>query len=943
MSGRDRTSYRYNVKCGICKKIITADYRDSHTKQKHPGKSPAYAKVHEKSQMTLGFESAQKRSSVESPSQSSSKHQKIDSICEPDSTPDRDEPNPTSDLESAMGTNTDECLENELDINSDVSSKSNLSCGLDSQISDPLPSPEMIFDVERPSTSAENPSVRPMIPMDTSVTSHTSEMKEPLNLEQSSDSDSDSDSDCEPESRAESVGPKTLSALSTSEMTAENDQQSESAIDPPRPILESYFPKKCGREKTTRDFRKEWFAKYPWLGFYVESKTARCYPCEKYLKKEFQFQNWKKEKRLTKHSCSKKNHREAMSLWLRDKKAEREQRKVKSVIDLLDENHAEIVRSNREYLKVIIETLLFTAQQNIAQRSHVESRTNLEDDSDTNRGNFLELIHLRAKDIPWLKEKLKSQMERHRAWLSPEIQNEIINIIADFVFKEICEEILGVDYVSVILDETSDISRIEQVAICISYVFKGVKKETFVGFYDTKSTEGITLYQLLLEALSKLGLDPAKIVGECFDGASNVREGKEKGLATRMKECSPLAIYVHCYGHRLNLALNDVMTEIEILRKTLGAIQALYNFIEASPKRHAIYQDVETNESLRYKLKPQSETRWCCRYEAVKAVDCELERIIKTLLLLSDDKNTSTYANSRSLLKSICDFQFVLGLKVLKLVFSNTNALSRYLQGKKIDVSSASKTAAMTRMTLNGCRNERDFELLIEQTTTTGRMIENLLLDSDFDYCEAKLPRRSQLAEHADAKTAIRSHFRINVYYAVLDKVDAELNARFAGKDNELLCALGDVVFSDRPSEASFTAVANHYSIDCELLRAEKNHFLDFISSASPSAGDFDSDGNAAELAEYFYQNDLHSLLPILTQVVLILACIPATSCSAERSFSALRRLKSYLRNTMKQDRLNSLALINIERAITNRVMQQKMDEIIDTFGRRRGREQYFF
>ena len=51
-----------------------------------------------------------------------------------------------------------------------------------------------------------------------------------------------------------------------------------------------------------------------------------------------------------------------------------------------------------------------------------------------------------------------------------------------------------------------------------------------------------------------------------------------------------------------------------------------------------------------------------------------------------------------------------------------------------------------------------------------------------------------------------------------------------------------------------------------------------------------------------------------------ILAVIPATSCSAERSFSALRRLKTYLRSTMGQQRVSNIALISIERAYANSV-----------------------
>lgn len=43
-------------------------------------------------------------------------------------------------------------------------------------------------------------------------------------------------------------------------------------------------------------------------------------------------------------------------------------------------------------------------------------------------------------------------------------------------------------------------------------------------------------------------------------------------------------------------------------------------------------------------------------------------------------KGPKTYNESNSLLHSICDFEFVYGLMVLKLILSNTDNLSRYLQ-----------------------------------------------------------------------------------------------------------------------------------------------------------------------------------------------------------------------------------------------------------------------
>ena len=84
-------------------------------------------------------------------------------------------------------------------------------------------------------------------------------------------------------------------------------------------------------------------------------------------------------------------------------------------------------------------------------------------------------------------------------------------------------------------------------------------------------------------------------------------------------------------------------------------------------------------------------------------------------------------------------------------------------------------------------------------------------------------------------------------------------------------------------------------------------------------------------------------MFPEFAKALKILAVIPATSCSAERSFSSLRRLKTYLRNSMGQERLSSLALLHIEREYVNKVLKEDMTKMIDVFGQRSGRNKYFF
>ena len=82
------------------------------------------------------------------------------------------------------------------------------------------------------------------------------------------------------------------------------------------------------------------------------------------------------------------------------------------------------------------------------------------------------------------------------------------------------------------------------------------------------------------------------------------------------------------------------------------------------------------------------------------------------------------------------------------------------------------------------------------------------------------------------------------------------------------------------------------------------------------------------------------SFLPNLGTAVVILAIIPATSCSAERSFSVLRKLKTYPRRTMEEDCLSHLTLLRIEHAYNNRVDTEK---VIDEFESRKDRSEFFF
>ena len=58
-------------------------------------------------------------------------------------------------------------------------------------------------------------------------------------------------------------------------------------------------------------------------------------------------------------------------------------------------------------------------------------------------------------------------------------------------------------------------------------------------------------------------------------------------------------------------------------------------------------------------------------------------------------------------------------------------------------------------------------------------------------------------------------------------------------------------------------------------------------------------------------------LFPIIHTFLTVLASLPVSVATAERSFSTLRRLKTWLRSRIGEDRLTGLALMNAHRDIT--------------------------
>ena len=380
-------------------------------------------------------------------------------------------------------------------------------------------------------------------------------------------------------------------------------------------------------------------------------------------------------------------------------------------------------------------------------------------------GNLLELLELRSIENELIRKKLSSLKYTHHS-----IQNELLSIIQQHILSQIVSEIKTSKYYLIMIDETTDISRHQQVSLVIRYTDDQFNVyERFIGFERASDTTGQGLFDLLMVWLKKLDLDIKYIVGQCFDGASSVR-GKSKGVANRVIQLVPTALYVHCNGHVLNLCLVDVSEGVVHVRNNFGIVKSLYALIETSPKKHKVFEDLQKEGGVVcVTLKKLSETRWCCRYESLKIISSRYSEILSTLELIET-------GDSFILLQVIKTFDFVLHIYMMNEIYLITHILSKFLQSANLSLTDALAQVKITIDSLQSLRNEHEFKRIWDESMKI--CVANNIDEPD-ERRKRKVPLRLGGGEINPAKSTIQDEYRVNSFYAVLDIIVTSIKERF--------------------------------------------------------------------------------------------------------------------------------------------------------------------
>ena len=250
----------------------------------------------------------------------------------------------------------------------------------------------------------------------------------------------------------------------------------------------------------------------------------------------------------------------------------------------MDQIGAQVISKNRAYVVSLMEAVLYCSEQGIAFRGHEEG------DDSLNSGNFKTLMQLLSRHSEAVSHRFE-QHSKSAVWLSPALQNEIINFLADQVRGFIQQEIQQAKYFIVLADESKDISKREQLSIAFRYVNNFKTVERFSGYTLETTLNAIALASYIVDKILDLNLDLSNLVSQCYDGAS-VMSGCNSGVQTIIKEKCLQAVYIHCSAHRLNLVLVDVAKHVKAASDFFAHLQSLYVFFSAS-KCHGLFLSIQ--------------------------------------------------------------------------------------------------------------------------------------------------------------------------------------------------------------------------------------------------------------------------------------------------------------------------------------------------------------
>ncbi|KAK5868034.1 hypothetical protein PBY51_012481 [Eleginops maclovinus] len=666
------------------------------------------------------------------------------------------------------------------------------------------------------------------------------------------------------------------------------------------------YPKRTLGGKQLR-YNPQWEKNYEWLSYSPSEDAAYCATClcfNKVKGKNFSFltkgfTDWKNavgDKRgvIPRHSHS-EGHQRATEL------AENfmliTQGQKKDIQSVISKQYDDKVMANRKALLSIIDIIVCLGKRNVPFRGNWEGSSE--------NGNFNYFVNWKAQFDTTLKQHLETAAKNAK-YISPQIQNDLIACCAEDIRETLINNIKTAKFFTVLADESMDISGIEQLSLCVRYVSgegeSSEIREDFLGFCPLTQQDAKTIATVILRQLTEWGLHTEYLRGQGYDGASTM-SGHVSGVQKRISDVHPRAMYTHCRSHALNLVVVHGCSDLPIVRNTMSIIEEIAVFFSGSSARKGALEAETSKEGQTTKksgIPLMSDTRWSSRSTTLSAFVEKFTAVHSVLEKMGVEK-PSVSAKAATLRHSMESFETIITAVMVNEILGYIHPLTKLLQTTNLDILTAYEEARNMRQVIANQREDKGSRLCFEKATALANSI---------GVVPAKRRVSVRQTYRANVTTeSVEDHYRINLFYPFLDHITAQLDERFA-KNNKPPILASYLV----PSSLKYLTPAR----EDEMLRWYHEDLPDQDTARQEIERwrhKFE-DGPLPSFALEVLQKHNLSFFPNIKCMLKIFLTLPVTTCACERSFSAMRRLKTWLRSTMSNDRLTGLAMMHVHQKV---------------------------
>lgn len=499
-------------------------------------------------------------------------------------------------------------------------------------------------------------------------------------------------------------------------------------------------------------------------------------------------------------------------------------------------------------------------------------------------------------------------------------QRDMRILIGQLIKSRLIQKIKYARWYSVLVDEVTDCATIEQLLIYVGYVnADGNANFDFLDVRDvlekSDSPNAETIFNIITEELRSCGLSPQHLCGFGSDGAS-VMTGVHGGVGARLQNVSSIMLRSHCISHRLALACGDSNETVKYVSTVEVTLRQLWKWLEY-PKRCSAFVKVCKNlqqiqvpqnpekerklsRRLAVKIQKACRTRWLSTGQSVASVCRNLVAIMLTLRQFKEQD-----ATAQGLLTRMNNTKFVGTMFILNAVLPQLNILSKLFQKDHTCYMSIQPALQATKAYLTSIRCELDI---------VNKLQSAIQPDGMYAQLELRLTEKDQVPSFLKGL--------LSSYTTALEK---NLDRRFSDASPVLQAfSVFDPTILPKATDQDFTGygvkeveiMSKQFHLNSVEALAQWQNFKYLMSTWNvPEAILRGEDISPTQyvLNKLVKEQASHRInFSYLVDAAQICLTQPLSNAVVERGASAVKRIKTRLRSTMKNDMLSSLLHISL-------------------------------